>query len=73
VVHFIDAENEGKPGIIVVVTDDHAHHIKRHLPYLWRPMVFGHIVQHIMSWYKQRREGLPVISVDDIVNRRRKR
>ena len=56
----------------VIIIDDHIAHIKYHCRLLWRVdlwhVLVPHIYKHIKMHNQRRYLGVPVISVEDVIN-----
>ena len=67
---IIKIENEGSGSRMVLITDNHIKHIIQHLVYFYKPGMLRHIILHIKLYLLARKENIPIINLDDIINRK---
>jgi hypothetical protein len=67
---LIWSENNGNV-LYPMLFDDHLQHIAKHLPYLWRKGMIAHVFQHVRLYRAWRKNNLPKIQLEDIINRKR--
>jgi L-ascorbate metabolism protein UlaG (beta-lactamase superfamily) len=64
---LIQVENEVPKEAIVLITDDHAAHLKGHLRFFWKFGMLRHIFIHIKLKIEAKRKGIPVIHFSEVL------
>lgn len=67
---IIRNENLEDPLFPPMLTDDHIRHLINHIPYIWKPNIFKHCIEHVKLHRKRKSMGVPIIEVGEIIRNR---